>query len=150
MKTEETIFNMISYVKQIFLTYCIVFPVRSFWTILVCNLRDGFAYINVQREELLWQNMPGDQYHETLYGIYAMSKEQIKNLPASVGDRLLKTSRARGEDFRDCKIFWFGFENFRKINTKPTMSSFYRFSFGFYIHNYGFQFQFVKLLNSES
>jgi len=44
--------------------------------------------------------MPGNQYHETLYGINAMSKEQIKNLSASVRDRLLKLSRERGEDFQ--------------------------------------------------
>lgn len=44
--------------------------------------------------------MPGSQYHETLYGIYVMTKEQIKNLSASVRDRLLNLSRERGEDFQ--------------------------------------------------
>ncbi len=44
--------------------------------------------------------MPGYQYYQTLYGIDALSKDQIKDLAASVRDRLLQISRDRAENYQ--------------------------------------------------
>lgn len=49
---------------------------------------------------VLCQDLPGNQCNATLHGIDAMSNIQIKNLSASVRDRLLNLSKERGEDYQ--------------------------------------------------